>query len=58
MGVVKAFYGLAGSLLTAFYYAFFAADGQVPTILLVRARARARARVTVRVTVRVTARAS
>jgi|TARA_B110001469_G_C9278532_1_gene154414 hypothetical protein len=52
MGVVKAFYGLAGSLLTAFYYAFFAADGQVPTILLVRARARARARVTVRVTAR------
>eukprot|EP00964_Phaeocystis_antarctica_P017821 scaffold9890_cov45-Phaeocystis_antarctica.AAC.1 len=30
MGVVKAFYGLAGSLLTAVYYAFFAAEGQVP----------------------------
>ena len=34
MGLVKAFYGLAGSLLTAVYYAFFAADGQVPAFLL------------------------
>ena len=34
MGVVKAFYGLSGSLLTQIYRAFFSGDGQVPGFLL------------------------
>jgi len=34
MGVVKAFYGLSGSLLTQVYRAFFSGEGQVPAFLL------------------------